>query len=205
MTDRPPPPHHLRTGPGHTRTGRANLAAAAVGGGGGGVRRNLFQSQLTRRPTPTTTGPSSSSSSAGAGANHHGSSASSGDCSNNNNNNSNNSNKAAAAAAALLRLDVEVLSDTSEIVIRDKNGDFEMGDPPTPPLEDLDEVVLDDAQENERERQKLAETVRHHQINRTPAQPEEVLEALKASMRAQVIALAEDNWMYEPEESPRGQ
>ncbi|KAI1486981.1 hypothetical protein F5X96DRAFT_681581 [Biscogniauxia mediterranea] len=204
MTDRPPPPHHLRTGPGHTRTGRANLAAAAAvggGGGGGGVRRNLFQSQLTRRPTPTTTGPSSSSSSAGAGT---GASASSGDCSNNNSNNNNNGNKA-ASAAALLRLDVEVLSDTSEIVIRDKNGDFEMGDPPTPPLEDLDEVVLDDAQENERERQKLAETVRHHQINRTPAQPEEVLEALKASMRAQVIALAEDNWMYEPEEPPRGQ
>ncbi|KAI0598037.1 hypothetical protein F4775DRAFT_206710 [Biscogniauxia sp. FL1348] len=200
MTDRAPPPHHLRTGTGHTRTGRANLAAAAVGGGGGGgVRRNLFQSQLTRRPTPTTTGPSSTS----AGGNHHSSSASSGngiDCSSSNNNNNNNSNK-----AALLRLDVEVLSDTSEIVIRDKNGDFEMGDPPTPPLEDLDEVVLDDAQENERERQKLAETVRHHQINRTPAQPEEVLEALKASMRAQVIALAEDNWMYEPEEPPRGQ
>jgi hypothetical protein len=69
--------------------------------------------------------------------------------------------------------------------------------------------------------------VKHHQINinRTPAQPEgkeeglvnsdsssgltapaiEVLDALRASMKAQVAALSEDNWMYEPEEQPRGQ
>lgn len=51
-----------------------------------------------------------------------------------------------------LRLgDVEVLSDTSEIVIRDKNGEFEVGDPPTPPPDDLDDGgALDDAQESER-------------------------------------------------------
>ncbi|KAI1391209.1 uncharacterized protein F4822DRAFT_177572 [Hypoxylon trugodes] len=103
-----------------------------------------------------------------------------------------------------LRLgDVEVLSDTSEIVIRDKNGEFDMGDPPTPTLDEPDDGgVLDEAQESERERQRLAEAVKHHQINhnRTPAQPEEVLETVRASMRAQVAALSEDNWMYEPEE-----
>ena len=51
-----------------------------------------------------------------------------------------------------LRLgDVEVLSDTSEIVIRDKNGEFEVDDPPTPPPDDLEEGgALDDAQESER-------------------------------------------------------
>jgi hypothetical protein len=31
----------------------------------------------------------------------------------------------------------------------------------------------------------------------------EVLEVLKASMRAKVAALTEDNWMYEAEEQPR--
>ncbi|CAJ2508007.1 Uu.00g091930.m01.CDS01 [Anthostomella pinea] len=110
-------------------------------------------------------------------------------------------------SAETLRLDVDVLSDTSEIVIRDNNGDFDVGDPPMPPLDDPDEVALDDAQENERERQKLAEAVRHHQINhtRTPAQPEEVLEVLRASMRAKVAALGEDNWMYEPEEQSLAQ
>lgn len=30
----------------------------------------------------------------------------------------------------------------------------------------------------------------------------ELLEAVKASLRAKVAQLAEDNWMYEPEEEP---
>ncbi|KAH9901997.1 hypothetical protein F4778DRAFT_136520 [Xylariomycetidae sp. FL2044] len=114
-----------------------------------------------------------------------------------------------STSAETLRLDVDVLSDTSEIVIRDKNGDFDVGDLPTPPLDDPEEVptALDDAQENERERQKLAEAIMDHQKNhnRVPAQPEEVLEALRASMRAKVLALADDNWMYEAEEQPRPQ
>lgn len=31
----------------------------------------------------------------------------------------------------------------------------------------------------------------------------ELFEAVKASLRAKVAALAEDNWMYEKEEEPR--
>ena len=31
----------------------------------------------------------------------------------------------------------------------------------------------------------------------------EIIDVLKASMRAKVAALAEDNWMYEAEEPPR--
>ena len=73
------------------------------------------------------------------------------------------------------------------------------------------------------ERQRLAEAVKHHQINHNtvPEQPEgrlhshlsrlwslicisELLEAVRASLRAKVAALAEDNWMFEPEEQPRG-
>lgn len=119
----------------------------------------------------------------------------------------NSSSSAASASAETLRLgDVEVLSDTSDIVLRDKDGEFEVGDPPTPPDDGLDDGgAPDEAQENERERQRLAEIVKHHQINhnRTPEQPEEVLEALRASMRAKMAVLAEDNWMYEPEEQPR--
>lgn len=48
-----------------------------------------------------------------------------------------------------LRLDVDVLSDTSEIVVRDKHGEVELGDPPTPVFEDEDDAPLDDRQENE--------------------------------------------------------
>ncbi|KAI1214891.1 uncharacterized protein F4807DRAFT_404939 [Annulohypoxylon truncatum] len=56
------------------------------------------------------------------------------------------------ASAETLRLgDVEVLSDTSDIVIRDKNGEFDVGDPPTPPPDDPEEDGgLDDAQESQR-------------------------------------------------------
>lgn len=52
-------------------------------------------------------------------------------------------------SAETLRLDVDVLSDTSEIVVRDQHGEIELGDPPTPILEDPDEVPADDRQENE--------------------------------------------------------
>ncbi|KAI0532511.1 hypothetical protein GGR58DRAFT_177304 [Xylaria digitata] len=173
MADRVPLPNPR---PGAHRITRAATSTAAV-------RRNLFQSQLTRRPTPTETRPGGSDAA-----------------------NLPLTTSSSTNSAETLRLDNDVLSETSEIVIRDKNGEFEIEDPPTPPLDDPDdEVALDDAQENERERQKLAEAVRHHQINHTrmPAQPEEVLEVLKASMKAKVAALAEDNWMYEAEEPPR--
>ncbi|KAH8898541.1 hypothetical protein GQ53DRAFT_777894 [Thozetella sp. PMI_491] len=106
-----------------------------------------------------------------------------------------------------LRLDSDVQSESADIVIRDKNGEIELGDPPTPPVDDPDEMALDASHENERERQRLAEAVKQHQIdqNSVPAQPEELLEAVRASLRAKVAALAEDNWMYEREEMPRHQ
>ena len=54
-------------------------------------------------------------------------------------------------SAETLRLDVDVLSDTSEIVVRDKNGDFKLDDPPTPPMEDAsEEGAIDEDRENER-------------------------------------------------------
>ncbi|KAI0977447.1 hypothetical protein F4678DRAFT_455589 [Xylaria arbuscula] len=194
MVDRAPLPT-LR--PSTTRITRAATSAT-------GARRNLFQSQLTRRPTPIETAkfgveniPRRNNS-----TNNH-------NDNNNNNNNNNNTSMTTSSStnsAETLRLDLDALSETSEIVIRDQNGEFEIEDPPTPPLEDPDdEVALDDAQENERERQRLAEAVRHHQMNHTRmlVQPEEVLELLKASNRAKTAALAEDNWMYEAEEPPR--
>ena len=69
------------------------------------------------------------------------------------------------------------------------------------------------------ERQRLADAVKQHRINHTtvPDQPEgtlycilhlrgvstndhlELLEAVRASLRSKVDALAEDNWMFEPE------
>ncbi|KAG6035346.1 hypothetical protein E4U41_006113 [Claviceps citrina] len=100
-----------------------------------------------------------------------------------------------------VRLDVEVLSDTSEIVVRNQQGEIELGDPPTPAYEETDEQA-EDRHETEKERQRLAEAVKHHGVNHSsvPDQPEELLEAVRASLRAKVAALADDNWMFEPED-----
>jgi len=101
-----------------------------------------------------------------------------------------------------LRLDIEPESDSSDIVIRDKNGDFEIEDPPIQPFDDQEEGGHGDAQEDEKERQRLADAVKHHQRdrNRAPSEPAELLEAVRASLRAKVTALADDNWIYEAED-----
>jgi hypothetical protein len=54
-----------------------------------------------------------------------------------------------STSAETLHLDADVLSDTSEIVVRDKHGEIELGDPPTPMMEDEDELPLDHRQESE--------------------------------------------------------
>ena len=54
-----------------------------------------------------------------------------------------------STSAETLRLDIEPDSETSDIVIRDKNGDFEVGDPPMQSLDDQEEGGQGDAQEDE--------------------------------------------------------
>ncbi|KAK2602562.1 hypothetical protein N8I77_009080 [Diaporthe amygdali] len=144
-----------------------------------GIRRNLFQGQLTRRPTA---GPGSSNPNEPVGAIRN--------------------------AGALGTMEVEEdESASSDIVVRDKNGEVELDEPPTLVVDDPDEIALDMRQENEKERQRLADAVKHHQNivnqNSVPAQPEELFEAVRASLRAKVAALSEDNWMYEKEDEPR--
>ena len=41
-------------------------------------------------------------------------------------------------------------SDSSEIVVRDSHGEIELGDPPTPAIEDQDELLVESRQESER-------------------------------------------------------
>lgn len=72
-------------------------------------------------------------------------------------------------------------------------------------LEEEEEgLVGASAHEQEKERQRLADAVKHHQRdrNRAPSEPAELLEAVRTSLRAKVAALAEDNWMYEAEDDP---
>ncbi|RFU26882.1 hypothetical protein B7463_g9440, partial [Scytalidium lignicola] len=107
-----------------------------------------------------------------------------------------------STSAETLRLDIDPEVETSDIVIRDKNGDFDIGEPPVQCLEDEEGGEID-PKEDEKERQRLADAVKHHRDrNRAPSEPAELLEAVKASLRAKVAALSEDNWMYEREEDP---
>ncbi|KUJ19979.1 uncharacterized protein LY89DRAFT_467734 [Mollisia scopiformis] len=143
-----------------------------------GVRRNLFHQHLSRRPTTSST----------------------------------------STSTETLRLDIEPESDSSEIVIRDKNGEFEIGDLPMTSFDDEHEEGVDTQEEESEhtrsdmdgweadtgieERQRLADAVKHHQRdrNRAPSEPAELLDAVKASLRAKMALLAEDNWMYEAED-----
>jgi hypothetical protein len=54
-----------------------------------------------------------------------------------------------STSAETLRLDVDPESDSSDIVIRDKNGEFEIGDPPMQSFDDQEEGGNGDAQEDE--------------------------------------------------------
>jgi hypothetical protein len=126
MADQRLPPARLPGGisnaNGLSRAPTRAVTGPATASATNNVRRNLFQSQLTRRPPPSS---------------------------------------ASSTSAETLRLDVEnasrtvlggaadARSDSSEIVIRDVNGEVELGDPPTPPVDDSDEIALDSRQENE--------------------------------------------------------
>ncbi|KAL7913785.1 hypothetical protein GGI35DRAFT_224851 [Trichoderma velutinum] len=97
-------------------------------------------------------------------------------------------------------------SETAELVVRDQHGEVEIGNPPTPVVDDEEELqALEYQQENEREKQRLAEAIRHYQISHSSMadQPDALFEAVRESNRSKVSALAEDNWMFEPEEQPR--
>ncbi|PFH56487.1 hypothetical protein XA68_16428 [Ophiocordyceps unilateralis] len=104
-----------------------------------------------------------------------------------------------------LRLDVDVLPDTSEIVVRNPQGEIDLGDPPTLSVSEQ-QAQSEDHLETEREKQRVADAVKHHAVSQSSVsgQPEELLEAVRADLRAKVSALAEDNWMFEPEEATRG-
>lgn len=176
-----------------------------------GVRRNLFQSQLTRRPTALS---GSEEEELHLDAEAH--------------------RESQHRHHSHFQPQPETAFPQDDIVVRNHNGEIELGDPPTLPLDEAEDMeALDARHENEKERQRLAEAVKQHQIDRhsVPAQPEgkdpssstsskcsaghmscdvaltktncfasstELLEAVKASLRAKVAALDEDNWLYEP-------
>ncbi len=174
---------------------------------GHNVRRNLFQSQMTRRTAPVS--PTSEEE------------LHLDDDAHNEHNHQHHSH---------FHPQPETAFPEDDIIVRNHNGEIELGDPPTLPLDDAEDLdALDARREEENERQRLAEAVKQHQIDRhsVPAQPEgkcpvrhmmspgaamtktnhflsytELLEAVRTSLRAKVAALDEDSWLYEPGPPP---
>ncbi|KAL2197646.1 hypothetical protein P885DRAFT_77330 [Corynascus similis CBS 632.67] len=113
------------------------------------VRRNLFQNQVTRRPTALS--PASddlhSDEVAYKNSQRHGQ----------------------------FQTRPETSFPEDDIVVRDHNGEIELGDPPTPIIDDSEDMEAIEARhENELEKQRLAEAVKQHRIGQhsVPAQPE---------------------------------
>ncbi|KHN95793.1 UPF0220 domain protein [Metarhizium album ARSEF 1941] len=80
-----------------------------------------------------------------------------------------------SSPADTVRPDSEALalpSDSREIVVRNQQGEIELGDPPTPIVETDEPEDRDEG--GEKERQRLAEAVKHHSISHgsVPDQPE---------------------------------
>lgn len=54
---------------------------------------------------------------------------------------------ASSNSTETMRLEGDVLSDSTEIVVRDQHGEIELGDPPTPILEDAEDLITADGDE----------------------------------------------------------
>ncbi|EFW99400.1 hypothetical protein CMQ_7768 [Grosmannia clavigera kw1407] len=145
------------------------------------LRRNLFQSHLTRRPT---TGASGMLPSTAASSNIY--------------------PNMDGGVVPDLGPQLSEKNDINEIIARDVNGDVQITDPPSPTPDEIKDPGFDERQENERENQRLADTIKYHQQRTSSTgQPEELLDAIRASLRAKVTALLEDNWIYEAKDMQR--
>jgi len=157
------------------------------------VRRNLFHTSLSRRPT---TGSSTSTSAETLRLDLHPELNRNGSSHDDRNNDDDDDDDTMIGGA---------VQGPSDIVLRNQNGEFDVG---TVDMVDMEEgedgdvfgvrgLTRDDFEE--KERQRLAEAVKLHcrDRNRAPSEPVELLEAVRASLRAKVAAMAEDNWMYE--------
>ncbi|PMB68919.1 hypothetical protein BM221_005504 [Beauveria bassiana] len=83
-----------------------------------------------------------------------------------------------ADAALLAAEEQQHQAERCEIVVRNHNGDIDLEGSPVVSLDDIDEMALEARHETE--------------------------QAVRASLRAKVNALADDHWMFDPEDPPRG-
>ncbi|KAL8791454.1 MAG: hypothetical protein Q9213_000070 [Squamulea squamosa] len=147
-------------------TSRPPSSRAPTGTAANPVRRNLFHNHhLIRRPT----GASSTTTSSGM--------------------------TTTASTASTSMPEVNRYDDSSDIVMRDQNGDpqFQMPQVALP----MDDEQGGNGEERERLEERILETYKNRHL--VPGDKTELLNAVQASLRRKVAALSEDNWMYEAE------
>jgi hypothetical protein len=127
----------------HAAPARASTAGISKARNGmpssASVRRNLFQSQLTRRPTALSPAPEDLHLDEDA--------------------------EKEQQDNGSFQPQTEASFPQDDIVVRDHNGEIELGDPPTPTIDDPEDMeALEARHEDEMERERLAEAVKQHQI-----------------------------------------
>ncbi|KAI4127832.1 MAG: hypothetical protein LQ338_003012 [Usnochroma carphineum] len=96
-------------------------------------------------------------------------------------------------------------NDTSDVVMRDSNGEPQVQTPQLLSVEDEQAATgNEEGLHNEKERleERLIETYKSRSF--VPGDKMELFTAVQASLRRKVAALDEDNWMFEAEEAQPG-
>ncbi|MCJ1485186.1 hypothetical protein MMC06_005360 [Schaereria dolodes] len=90
---------------------------------------------------------------------------------------------------------------TSDIVMRDKNGNYQVHVPSMPAVDD-EQPPEDEGKEIDRIDARLLEMYKNR--TRQTSEPAELLAAVKASLRRKVASLEDDNWIFEAEQEKGG-
>lgn len=91
--------------------------------------------------------------------------------------------------------------DSSDIVAKDRNGNYQVQVPMLPPL-DNDQAQEDDVTEKEKLDARLLEMYKDRSLQ--PGEPAELLNAVQTSLRRKVASLDDDKWMFEAEPTRPG-
>ncbi|MCJ1368026.1 hypothetical protein MMC16_007165 [Acarospora aff. strigata] len=107
----------------------------------------------------------------------------------------------ASTSTSATTLQASPEDNSADIVIRDKNGNYQV-DVPLVPAGGEEQGPEDEVKEKERAEARLVEMYRNR--SRQPSEPAELMSAVQASLRNKAASLDEDNWMFEAEQEAPG-
>lgn len=92
---------------------------------------------------------------------------------------------------------------SSDIVVKDRNGNYQVDIPLLPPLDEEQMQEEDEAaMEKERQEARLLEMWKDKHLQ--PSDPAELYAAVQTKLRGVVASLDKDNWMFEAEQQTSG-